>query len=455
MKRSLLLLTTLLVVALQSISATDKPRYIFYLIGDGMGLGHTIAANYYNCTVRGATEPLLMMQFPHVGLVTTYSQSDIITDSSAAGTALSTGHKTANGIVGLAPDSITPLQSIASYLKGEGWGVGILSSLSLDDATPAAFYAHQKKRGMYYEIACDGAASGYDFLGGANIKGMRDKKENILRKLYRKNGYTILTDPLAPIPADASKVLFLSPQGHSDIGYTLDSITGAVKLADMSRMALAHLSKQSPKHFFLMIEGGNIDHAAHANDAGTTIKEIVAFQDAIRVAYDFYLAHPRETLIVVTSDHDTGGLAISGHRVDLSVIDSQRMSKDTFSDYCKKLAKSGEDISWSEMKSFLTEKFGLYKSVRVNAEQNKLLKEAFEKTYVSRQSNDEKGLYNTFNEFVIAVFDVLNYRAGVGFVNRSHTANPVAVYAIGCGAELFNGVMDNTDIPSRIHSLTH
>ncbi len=427
-----------------------EAKYVFYFIGDGMGLGHVNAAQYYNRMVRGVNDPLLMQQFPYMGVATTYSANAPVTDSAAAGTALATGHKTKNGMVGLAPDSITPFESIASRLKKQGWGVGVITSVSADDATPAAFYAHRIDRGMSAEIDYDGAHSGFDFIGGANLKGT-SKTEGLNLIEFKKNGYATLTSTTTPVADDIDKILLLSPQGNGDIGYTIDSIPDALKLADMTTMALSFLEKKTPDRFFLMVEGGNIDHAAHANDGGTVIKEIIAFQDAIKVAYDFYLAHPDETLIVVTADHDTGGLALNG-KVDLSNIYYQRISKDALSDMCKQMAKDHNAPSWGEMKKFLTKRLGLWKNIKVNKDQEKAIKKAYDKTFVMNASKDQKGLYNSFNEFVVEVFNVMNYRIGTHFTTRSHSANPVPVYAIGVGSERFSGTKDNTEIPEIIIS---
>jgi len=445
-----LLLT--LIVCVCYVTGLSQAKYVFYFIGDGMGWGHVNATQYYNRMVLGNDEPLLMMRFPVAGSASTYSVSSPVTDSAAAGTALATGHKTNNNMLALSPDTLTAYRSVARVFKDEGWCVGVLTSVSADDATPAAFYAHQPNRGMRYEIDCEAAVSGYDFIGGANLSGM--KKDNDVRSRFEKNGYTIVRDTRAPEAADADKIVLLSPQNHSDIGYTIDSIPGALNLPDMTRMALNHMTRISPECFFMMVEGGNIDHAAHANDGGTVIKEILAFQDAIGVAYDFYLAHPDETLIVVTADHDTGGMALNG-KIDLKLVDSQRMSKDAMSDYFKSMIKDKRSIDWSTMKSFLREKLGFWNTVRVNKDQEKKLYKTFNKTFVLLDSKDEKGLYNSFNEFVTAVYDVMNYRIGTHFTTRSHSAGMVPVFAIGHGAELFGNVMDNTDIPARILQAAH
>ena len=304
---------------------------------------------------------------------------------------------------------------------------------------------------MRYEIDCEAAESGYDFIGGANLSGMKD--DNDVMKRLTSNGFTVVYDTDNSAADSADKLVLLSPQGKSDIGYTIDSIPGALNLPDMTKMALKQVSRKSPDRFFLMVEGGNIDHAAHANDGGTVIKEIVAFQDAIKVAYDFYLSHPDETLIVVTADHDTGGMALNG-KVNLGMADYQRMSKDAMSDYFREMIKNGTPVSWAEMKDFLKAKLGFWTSVKVNDAQNEMLEKAFEKTFVAREGKDEKGLYNSFDEFVNKVFDVMNHRIGTHFTTRSHSANPVPVFAIGKGSELFGTVMNNTEIPVKILKAT-
>lgn len=153
------------------------------------------------------------------------------------------------------------------------------------------------------------------------------------------------------------------------------------------------------------------------------------FQDAIRVAYDFYLAHPEETLIVITADHDTGGMAIGhpdhyGH-ADLALVDTQRISKDRLSDYCRDLVKEGKTMTWEEMSELLRDKLGFWTNVPLTEEQTNRLRAAFDRTFVARQSNDEKGLYNTFNEFVTETFRIYNYWVGTDFISHNHTANPV------------------------------
>ena len=152
----------------------NTPKYIFYYIGDGMGMGQVMGAEAYNRTVLGNNDHLLMMQFPVSAVSTTFSASSPVTDSAAAGTALATGNKTNNGMLGMTPDS-TSVTSIAKTLFDDGYGIGLVTSVYPDDATPGAFYTHVPSRSMYYEIGKDAASCGYDFIGGSNLRGIKTK----------------------------------------------------------------------------------------------------------------------------------------------------------------------------------------------------------------------------------------------------------------------------------------
>lgn len=428
-------------------AAWAQAKYVFYFIGDGMGWGHVNAAQYYNRAVLGNSEPLLMMQFPVVGSAMTYSASSPVTDSAAAGTALATGHKTKNSMVGLAPDSVTALTSIARRFKDRGMGVGLLTTGPTDDATPAAFYAHQPSRHMKYEITCEAAASGYDIIGGGRFRAIGPDTDAL--EQFTSRGWTFITDPADPKAAALDKIIVEPSDSRSETGPAVDATDASLRLADMVRLAISHLSRVSPEGFFLMAEDGNIDHSAHGNDGGTIIKEVVDFQNAIRLAYDFYLAHPDETLIVVTADHDTGGFALC-HRVNLAMTDSQRVSKDAMADHFRHLLKSGQAVTWDDMQQYLRRNLGFWESVKLTDAQTATLREKFEKTFVRREGVEQKTLYNTFDELVSAVFDVMNRSIGVYFTATGHSGNPVPVFAIGRGAELFDAMMENTAIPTRI-----
>lgn len=446
--------TSLLSIAAQA----EEAKYVFYFIGDGMGMGHVNATETYRRDVLHTSDPLLMLTFPVASQVRTYSHNHPITDSAASGTALSTGYKTDNGMVGMAPDS-TNLYSIARTFSLAGRGVGIASSVAGDDATPATFYSHVPSRTQKSKIALQTAESGFEFLAAPKWIGAKDKngKSTGWTRLMEKAGYTIYRG-YNEIEADKTpraKRLLLSanPQGNQ-VGYTIDSIPNALTLPQITTACLKQLESTSPNGFFMMIEGGNIDWAAHAKDGGAVIKEILNFQEAIDVAYQFYLAHPEETLIVITADHDTGGLALGRedhvNGVNLSLFDYQKISKDRFSEWCKARLADKKKITWPEMKDFLSQNFGMFGAIKLDKADEQRLHKAFEETFVKQNSKDEKSLYANHNAFAATVLDVLNKLAGIGWTTRYHTGNFVPLYAIGSGANLFCRNLNNTEIAPTI-----
>lgn len=433
------------------------PKYVFYFIGDGMGMGHVNAAETYNRDVLGNSEPLLMLRFPVAAQVRTYSANKPITDSAAAGTALANGNKTNNGMIAVSPDSTKIYRSIAYDFFDAKYRVGIATSVAGDDATPAAFYANAYSRHDNLLIAAQVVKSYFNFFAGAVWRGSRDKdgNPNGWRKLLDNAGLNVYTDPdeIINLKERPRVALLMAEHPYGDqIGYTIDSIAGALTLPQITAAGLAQLYDPE-RGFFFMVEGGNIDWAAHANDGGAVIKEILNFQKAIDVAYQFYLAHPDETLIVITADHDTGGMALGRYdnsNPNLRLADFQRISKDRFSDYCKELLANGKPISWEEMKQFLSENLGFWDAVTLTEDEEEDLKEDFDRTFIARQGKDIKTLYNDFNQFAVRVFDILNSRMGIGWTATYHTGNFVPLYAIGAGSELFCRNLDNTQVPALI-----
>lgn len=459
MLKSLRIAALLLALIFARQSASAQARYIFFFIGDGMGMGHVNTAETYWRDVACSPDPLLMLTFPVASQVRTFSANSPITDSAAAATALSTGFKTNNYTVGMAPDS-TNLYSITRDFLNMGYRIGVASTVAGDDATPAAFYGHALDRGMKYTLAPQAATSGFTFLAGPVWKGMTDENGDTSswRSLMKKNGYTIFDGFSAYEDArykKGEKILLLSdlPQGRQ-VGYTLDSIPGAMTIRQITQAGLKSLTQGELKPFFLMVEAGNIDWAAHANDGATMLKEIINFQEAIDIAYNFYLLHPDETLIVVTADHDTGGCALgrsdNPKNPQLQLADYQKISKDRFSDWCKSVIKENPDISWEEMKDFLAANLGFFGAVKITEAEEADIHKAFEDSFLSRTAKDEKTLYNDFNRFAVVVYDIMNRRLGIGWTSPSHTANFVPLYAIGAGSSLFTGNLNNTEVPRLI-----
>lgn len=452
------IVTAIALAASMLAAAQQAPKYIFLYIGDGMGMGPVNAAETYNRMVLHGEEPLLMNTFPVVGWCQTYSASAPVTDSAAAGTAISTGTKTRNGMLGMAPDT-TDVTSVAAELFDRGWGVGIATSVAADDATPGAFYAHVPYRKMYADIDSAFAASGYQFLAGAGLQGLADADGNPTgaARAFTAEGITVVRGPENAMAPVAGRKVLLNPEGSApwNISYTIDSVGGVLSLPLIAESCLAHLQAVSPERFFIMVEGGNIDHALHANDGGAAVKEILNFNDALAVAFDFYRAHPDETLILVTADHDTGGLALSWNAISgIGNIDYQRVSKEAFSAYCKSLLRDRRVYRWDDMKEYLRDNLGFYGPVAITDEQDARLRELFDATFEQRNTADQETLYASFNAFAVEVFRIFNNAAGFAFTTTGHSGNPVPLYAVGCGADLFKGFNNNIDIAGRLRAIT-
>ena len=440
--------------------SADDAKYVFYFIGDGMGLGHVNATETYNRDVLRSDSPILMLTFPVASQARSYSASSPITDSAAAGTALSSGIKTKNSMVGMNPDTV-PVNSIAVDFMQAGYAVGVGTTVQADDATPAAWYAHAANRGMKETIAPQAAESGLAFLAGGDFK-LRGAGEVAFKdylQTMRKGGYEVAEGYAAfnELKGKGGKLpqkilMYPADPAGGQVGYTIDSIPGAMTCAQITEACLQTLENVNPDRFLMMIEGGNIDWAAHSNDGGGVIKEILNFQDAINVAYQFYLRHPSETLIVVTADHDTGGMSLgrNGGAYNLAYADAQKISKDAFADWTRNWGRNTKNPTWEEMEKTLKEKLGFWTTVPVSGEETVELRQLFDETFISKKAEDEKTLYHTFNAFTAKAFAILNHHMGIGWTTTYHAGNFVPVYAVGANSQYFTGCLNNTDIPLLI-----
>lgn len=439
----------------------QQAKYVFYFIGDGMGVNQVNGTEMYLAELEGriGIKPLLFTTFPVAGMATTFSATNSVTDSSAAGTALSTGEKTYNGAIGM-DDNKNVLQTVAERAKKAGKKVGVTTSVSVDHATPAAFYAHQPNRSMYYEIALDLPKAGFDFYaGGGFLKPTTtaDKKEApSIFPIFEKNGYTIARglDEYKSKAAKADKMILIQKEGAepSCLPYAIDRKEGDLTLAEITESAISFLTKGKDKGFFLMVEGGKIDWACHSNDPATTFNEVVDMDNAVRVAYEFYKKHPKETLIVITADHETGGLGLGTAKYELQLksLVNQKESQEVLSRSITDLRKMNRPVSWEEVKSLLAEKMGFWKELPLTWEQEKMLRDEYEESFVKKHVVFEQSLYSKTEPLAAAARKVMSRIAMVGWTSGNHTAGYVPVYAIGAGSNLFMGKMDNTEIPKRI-----
>lgn len=455
------LIYVLFFVLLAGTSYAQRAKYVFYFIGDGMGVNQVNGTEMYLAEQEGriGVKPLLFTTFPAGTVATTFSATNSVTDSSAAGTALATGAKTYNGAIGMDDDK-NALQTVAEKAKKAGRKVGVTTSVSVDHATPAAFYAHQPNRSMYYEIALDLPKAGFDFYaGGGFLKPATtaDKKDApSIFPIIEEAGYTIARglDEYKTKAADAGKMVLIQKEGAvpSCLPYAIDRKEGDLTLPEITESAISFLTKGNNKGFFLMVEGGKIDWACHGNDPATVFEEVIDLDNAVKVAYEFYKKHPKETLIVVTADHETGGMSLGAGRYELRLkaLTNQEQSQDLLSKAITDLRKDSDKASWEEVKALLADKMGFWEELPLTWEQEKMLRDEYETSFVKNKVVFEESLYAKTEPLAAAARKVMSQIAMVGWTGSGHTAGYVPVFAIGAGSDLFVGKMDNTEIPKRI-----
>lgn len=464
MKKFSLLLSFLLFV---SLGFAQQAKYVFYFIGDGMGVNQVQGTELYRGELEGkiGITPIWFTQFPYATTATTFSATNGVTDSAAAGTALASGNKTKNGTIGMKQDQQTDVNSVAVWAKNKGCRVGVTTSVSVDHATPAAFYAHDPSRGSYYKIGTDLYKAGFDFYAGSDFLDPTNKEDKSgtsenLYSLAEKNGYTIARgykDYLKKCKKADKMILFqtekASEADRTAIPYAIDRTKNDLTLADITRSAINFLSKDLSKGFFLMVEGGKIDWACHSNDAATVFHEVVGMDEAVKVAYEFYSQHPDETLIVVTADHETGGfvLGTGAYKLNLQVLKNQKVSENGFTRILNELRKKyNNNVSWEKVQQALKENFGFWDKVQLSKAQEERLQAKYTETFKGQEAKLEKSEYAQDEPLAAEAKRIIDEIALVGWTSGGHSAGYVPVFAIGAGAEQFQGRIDNTEIPVKI-----
>lgn len=464
MKKFSLLLSFLLFV---SLGFAQQAKYVFYFIGDGMGVNQVQGTELYRGELEGkiGITPIWFTQFPYATTATTFSATNGVTDSAAAGTALASGNKTKNGTIGMKQDQQTDVNSVAVWAKNKGCRVGVTTSVSVDHATPAAFYAHDPSRGSYYKIGTDLYKAGFDFYAGSDFLDPTNKEDKSgtsenLYSLAEKNGYTIARgykDYLKKCKKADKMILFQSEKAseadRTAIPYAIDRTKNDLTLADITRSAINFLSKDLSKGFFLMVEGGKIDWACHSNDAATVFHEVVDMDEAVKVAYEFYSQHPDETLIVVTADHETGGfvLGTGAYKLNLQVLKNQKVSENGFTRILNELRKKyNNNVSWEKVQQTLKENFGFWDKVQLSKAQEERLQAKYTETFKGQEAKLEKSEYAQDEPLAAEAKRIIDEIALVGWTSGGHSAGYVPVFAIGAGAEQFQGRIDNTEIPVKI-----
>lgn len=439
-----------ILVAVAAAAEDAKPRNIVLIIGDGMSVPQRMVAEEFSR--KAGNGALTMNALPHEAMVRTASASSLVTDSAAAATAMACGEKTKNYSVGVDAEGAR-LESCAEVAKREGLAVGIVTSVTINHATPAGFYAHQRDRVMLYEIGLDLVRSNFDlFFGGglANANEMTNNVPENVGSLYAyaaTNGWFVAKGPdgferAAAAPLEA-RVWWRS--GEEALPYAIDVAPDddTPRLPELTRVALDRLSRKtagSPKGFFLMVEGGRIDWAGHSNDAATNLRELLELDDAVKVALEFRASHP-DTLVVVVGDHETGGMSLgfagTGYAFYMERLAGQKTSIREFRHHLRdERAKRGDEFTLQHALALVEEKFALKLS---GDENDPMVVTEKEHKSLARHFELEDG-------FADKVRRMIQERSGIGWTSGSHTGLPALATSIGPGAERFTGLMDNIDI---------
>lgn len=456
-------LASIVLLAAILVGCTAKPqvKYVFYFIGDGMGINQVRGTEIYNEATENGPKTLNFTQFPVLSFVNTNSASALVTDSAAAGTALATGVKTYNGAIGLDKDG-NLVTSIGDWAKAAGVGVGVITSVGINHATPAVFYSHVDHRDKYDEISTQFMSSDIDFGAGACF--LLDSKSEKTTQDYEQmavdSGISVFKGPdFTGVEYTGGRVLCLSGKDEYELPYAIDREEGDTKLSDFVSAGLAYMEKNFEKEgFFMMIEGGKIDYAGHANDAATSCLETNDMACSVDLALAFMERHPGQTLIVVTADHETGGLILgSGHYYmnperlkwqRSSYVKLTPMFRETFFPD----GKPYKAPSWEAVKAFFAKELGLWEHVEVSPDAEARLYEVYKQTFGKggNRNLSTSNLYSVNYKMVSEALRCLDVAAGYHYAHSSHSGTPVGVYATGAGAQAFDGLRDITEIPVKI-----
>jgi Alkaline phosphatase len=458
----------LILLSLLVAGCASKPqvKYVFYFIGDGMGVNEVIGTNLYNGA--NGLGNVNFTGFPVVNFITTVSANSLVTDSSAAGTALATGVKINNSVVGVDPEgNWTP--NLTEWAHAAGFGTGVATSVGVNHATPASFVAHTASRNGYEEISLQMIDSPVDFMAGATFLTDRGSGHDAAYFEHKADsaGIAIFKGPGAIRAMDEidylkPRVLCLSAKEEDSIPYAIDRKEDDTRLADFTDAGIRYLeSRYGKKGFFFMIEGGKIDYAGHGNDAATCFQEVNDMAESVDLALAFLARHPKETLILVTADHETGGLMRGSGRYEMHPdrLARQHASVDAVTDLFRDAFfpedKPFKAPTWDAVKAFFAEQLGFWGEVEVSERVENELKEVYDRTFGKGGDRNlsESNLYSVNYRLVADVIRALDRAAGYQWSFGSHSGSPVGLYVTGACAEEFNAVRDNAEIAPLIAKL--
>ncbi|MDR2477787.1 MAG: alkaline phosphatase [Treponema sp.] len=452
-----------------STAGKGQAKYVFLFIGDGMAMSQISATEVFS-TARASKDinvtKLGFTRFPVAGLTTTYDAGTFITDSASAGTAIATGNKTLSGVINMDTGKTKQYKTIAEYAHEAGMKVGIVSTVTLNHATPASFYAKVPSRSNYYDIAVQLAGSGFEYFAGGTIdqRTGKNKDQRDAVDIARSNGYTYVDtkDAFNALKSGAGRVIAVTPnaQDSGAMKYEIDRAQGELSLADYTRKGIELLD--NPGGFFMMVEGGKVDWACHANDAGAAIHDVLALDAAIRTAQDFAQKHPNETLIVVTGDHETGGLTVgfAGTQYDtfFDKVGLQKKSYVAFDSEVLGPYKRNTPAAQAKLAGLapaIKEAFGIDID-KLSPVQKEQIEFAFQRSMGNEQqrsfAEDQYLLYGGYEPLTVKLTQIMNQTAGIGWTSYAHTGVPVPTFAIGTHQDIFGGYYDNTDLFHKLAS---
>lgn len=400
--------------------APSVPKNIVIMIGDGMGPAYTSAYRYYKDNPD--TQEIEQTVFDRllVGTSSTYPArvSGYVTDSAASATALATGTKTYNGAISVDTNK-QPIATIMEKAKALGLSTGVAVTSQINHATPAAFLSHNESRSNYDELAHSYLKTDADVMLGG---GQKYFPASLIKKFEAK-GYQYISDFNQLDSVKQGKVIGLF--ADVQLPWAIDD-SDSNKLSKMTTKALALLS-QNDLGFVLLVEGSLIDWAGHNNDIATAMGEMEEFANAIEVV-EQYIRKNNDTLMVVTADHNTGGLSIGAngeYSWDTSIIRGVQASPDVI---------ASDALANGDWRARVTLNLGF----EPNDD---------ELSQLSRARMQGKEVMST------SIKQLIDSRSNTGWTTVGHTGVDVQVFAMGPAASLFSGYQDNTDIATKLISL--
>ena len=420
-----------------------SPKYIFIFLADGAGITHMEITRMFNRHVykEGLTISDKIMKEGTVGLMTTHAADSLVTDSSAAATALACGCKTKNGEVGICEDGTIP-KTVMEVAKEKGMRIGLITNSTVYDASPAAFAGHVTNRRLYGPIIDQYLKLEPDILfGGGRDQflpkgqpGSRRTDDTDVIASFRKKGYAYVSDLQGLSRVKGTKTLGLF--SLRDMSFELDRDTNSEpSLSDMTQAAIGLLQEGNRRGFALFIENENIDSAGHMTDIASLIHAYREFDRAVGLAYEFYKKHPAETLLLVTSDHETAGLGFTGNPSfeQLKKIQSIRIS------FSRAIEILGPNPSSEAVDQLVAENFKGF-----------LLRPDLKEAIIKKKS---LGPAFPANPTATALGAMVASQTQAYWLSAGHTNQPVFVAALGVGAERFRGYQDNTDFAKHLFTL--